>query len=79
MEPLMSQNGGRTDLTKVRRDEWGCTYADDLEHIVMNNILSPEAVPAERRWFAWIGRCGFGFRLRWIEVQAYWYGWRGNR
>ena len=26
------------------------------------------------KWFAWAGRCGFGFRLRWVEVQVYWYG-----
>jgi hypothetical protein len=31
------------------------------------------------RWFVWAGRCGFGFRLRWIEVQFYWYGWKGDR
>jgi hypothetical protein len=32
-----------------------------------------------RRWFVWAGRAGFGFRLRWIEVQLYWYGWKGDR
>lgn len=31
------------------------------------------------RWFAWIGLTGFGFRLRWIELQFYWYGVKGTR
>jgi hypothetical protein len=31
------------------------------------------------KWCVWVGRCGFGFRVRWIEVQVYWYGWRGDR
>jgi hypothetical protein len=34
---------------------------------------------SNRRWFAWIGRSGFGFRLRWFEVQFYVYGWKGDR
>lgn len=32
-----------------------------------------------RRWFVWAGRYGFGFRVRWLEVQVYWYGLRGNQ
>jgi hypothetical protein len=31
------------------------------------------------RWFLWIGRTGFGFRVRWIEFQFYWYGVKGRR
>lgn len=34
---------------------------------------------SDRRYFAWAGRCGFGFRVRWVEVQVYWYGAKGDR
>lgn len=61
----------------VRRDEWGCCHPDDLEAMVAGVLQVP--VPKPRRWFAWAGRAGFGFRLRWIEVQFYWYGWKGDR